>query len=85
MASAPRVGLDSDAMTFLAEAMSIGYDLAFDSSEVAAERVAMLRISYCPFNRPTPRCLQAVLSRRVRRENVPFPTVFCETVQSGSP
>ena len=39
-----RVGVDSDAMTFLVEAMSHGYVPATDPSSVSAERVAMLRV-----------------------------------------
>jgi len=44
MATAKRVGLDSDALTFLVEAMSGEYDPATDSSTVAAERLAMYRV-----------------------------------------
>ena len=44
MTAAQRVGLDSDALTFLVEAMSGGYDPVSDPSAVAAERVAMFQI-----------------------------------------
>ena len=39
-----RVGLDSDAMTFLVKAMSAGYDPSKYPSGIAEERIAMLQI-----------------------------------------
>jgi len=61
MRAIERVGLDSDALTFLVEAMSGDYDPANDPSGTAVERVAMFRIF---LHADHPLCLTPTVQRQ---------------------